>query len=104
MLITLLRGLFVLWILPDDFLGPVNLGNPVEFTIKELAEHIVELTASKSELVYKPLPTDDPLQRKPDITLAKEKLGWEPDIQLKDGLIKTIAYFRGDAVALFWFN
>ena len=78
----------------DDFLGPVNLGNPVEFTIKELAEKVVEMTGSKSELVYKPLPADDPMQRKPDISLAREKMGWEPDVQLKDGLIKTIGYFR----------
>ena len=91
---NLIEGFIRLMDSPDDFVGPVNLGNPVEFTIKELAEHVVELTASKSELVYKPLPIDDPLQRKPDITLAKEKLGWEPDIQMKDGLIKTITYFR----------
>ncbi|KAB2888862.1 MAG: SDR family oxidoreductase [Desulfobulbaceae bacterium] len=79
----------------DDFLGPVNLGNPAEFTIKELAEKVVEMTGSKSELVYKPLPADDPMQRKPDITLAREKMGWEPDVQLKDGLVKTIGYFKG---------
>ena len=79
----------------DAFLGPVNLGNPVEFTIKQLAEQVIELTGSRSELVYKPLPADDPMQRKPDITLAREKLGWNPDIQLRDGLVKTIAYFRG---------
>lgn len=91
---NLIEGFVRLMDTPDDFLGPVNLGNPFEFTIKELAEHIIKLTASKSELVYEPLPTDDPIQRKPDITLAKEKLGWEPDIQLKDGLIKTITYFR----------
>jgi UDP-glucuronate decarboxylase len=91
---NLIEGFVRLMGSADDFLGPVNLGHPVEFTIKELAEHVVELTGSKSELVYRPLPTDDPLQRKPDITLAKEKLGWEPDIQLKDGLIKTIAYFK----------
>jgi len=79
----------------DAFLGPVNLGNPVEFTIRQLAEQVIELTGSRSELVYKPLPADDPMQRKPDITLAREKLGWNPDIQLRDGLVKTIAYFRG---------
>lgn len=78
----------------DDFLGPVNLGNPIEFTIKELAEQVIELTGSRSELVYKPLPADDPMQRKPDITLAREKLGWEPDIQLREGLVKTIDYFK----------
>jgi UDP-glucuronate decarboxylase len=78
----------------DGFLGPVNLGNPVEFTIRQLAEQVIALTGSRSELVHKPLPADDPLQRKPDITLAREKLGWNPDIQLQDGLVKTIAYFR----------
>lgn len=78
----------------DDFRGPVNLGNPVEFTIRELAEQIIKLTGSQSELVYKSLPADDPMQRKPDISLAKEKLGWEPDIQLQEGLVKTIKYFK----------
>ncbi len=78
----------------DDFTGPVNTGNPGEFTIKELAEKIIELTNSGSQLVYKPLPTDDPTQRKPDITLAQEKLGWTPEIKLEDGLVKTIAYFE----------
>jgi len=78
---------------PDDFTGPVNLGNPGEFTIKELAEKVVDMTGSKSRLVYKPLPHDDPTQRQPDITLAKEKLGWEPKIRLEDGLKKTIPYF-----------
>lgn len=76
-----------------DFAGPVNLGNPGEFTILELANKIVSLTNSKSKLVYKPLPTDDPTQRQPDITLAKEKLNWEPTIQLEEGLKKTITYF-----------
>jgi len=80
---------------PDDFTGPVNTGNPNEFTIKELAEKVIELTGSKSELVYKPLPSDDPTQRRPDITLAKEKLGWEPRVQLEEGLKKTIPYFEG---------
>ena len=77
----------------DGFTGPVNLGNPGEFTIKELAEIIVDLTNSKSELVYKPLPSDDPMQRQPDINLAKEKLNWEPRVSLKEGLEKTIPYF-----------
>lgn len=77
----------------DGFTGPVNLGNPGEFTIKELAEIIVDLTNSKSELVYKPLPSDDPMQRQPDISLAKEKLNWEPRVGLKEGLEKTIPYF-----------
>lgn len=79
---------------PDDFTGPVNTGNPGEFTIKELAENIIELTGSKSELSFKPLPMDDPKQRKPDITLARENLGWEPKIALRDGLKPTIAYFE----------
>lgn len=79
---------------PDDFTGPVNLGNPGEFTIKELAEKVVDMTGSKSKLVYKPLPHDDPTQRQPDISLAKEKLGWEPTIKLEVGLSKTIPYFE----------
>ncbi|MGD9790617.1 MAG: UDP-glucuronic acid decarboxylase family protein [Phycisphaerales bacterium] len=79
---------------PDDFIGPVNLGNPIEFTIKELAEEVVRLTAAKSKLIHKPLPADDPTQRKPDISLAAKRLGWEPKIQLKEGLEKTIAYFK----------
>ncbi len=91
---NLIEGIVRLMNTPDDFLGPVNLGNPVEFSIKELAKHVVELTSSKSDLIYKPLSTDDPRQRKPDITLAKEKLGWEPDIELKEGLIRTISYFQ----------
>lgn len=78
---------------PDDFHGPVNLGNPGEFTILELAELVLSLTGSKSEIIFKPLPQDDPIQRRPDITLAKEHLGWEPKVPLREGLIKTIAYF-----------
>ena len=78
----------------ENFIGPVNLGNPREFTIKELAEKVIELTNSKSKLIYQPLPQDDPKQRKPDIRLAKEKLNWEPTIKLEDGLVKTIEYFR----------
>ncbi|MBF0649052.1 SDR family oxidoreductase [Dysgonomonas sp. GY75] len=77
----------------DSFVGPVNTGNPGEFTMLELANLILELTGSKSKLVFKPLPSDDPKQRKPDISLAKEKLGWEPKIQLREGLTETIAYF-----------
>jgi UDP-glucuronate decarboxylase len=71
----------------------VNLGNPTEFTILELARHTIELTGSRSELVFKPLPIDDPRQRQPDITLAREKLGWSPRVPLREGLEKTIAYF-----------
>jgi len=77
----------------DDFTGPVNTGNPEAFTIVELAEKVIDLTGSKSKLVYKPLPYDDPQQRQPDITLAKEKLGWEPTVKLEDGLKETIKYF-----------
>ena len=77
----------------DDFTGPVNIGNPIEFTIKELAEKIIDLVNSKSEITYKDLPSDDPIQRQPDISLAKDKLGWSPTIQLEEGLNKTIPYF-----------
>jgi UDP-glucuronate decarboxylase len=80
---------------PDDFTGPVNLGNPGEFTIRELAETVIALTGSKSKLVFKPLPSDDPMQRCPDITLAKELTGWLPRIALDQGLKKTITYFDG---------
>ena len=77
-----------------EFLGPVNIGNPNEFSMLELAQNILELTNSKSKLIHLPLPQDDPKQRQPDIALAREKLqGWEPKTQLKDGLVKTIAYF-----------
>lgn len=78
----------------DDFIGPVNTGNPGEFTMLELAQKIIELTNSKSRIVYRPLPGDDPRQRKPNITLAKEKLDWEPGIRLEEGLKRTIAYFE----------
>lgn len=79
----------------EDFIGPINLGNPSEFTMLELAEKVIELTNSSSKIVFQPLPSDDPLRRKPDIQLAKERLnGWEPQIALEDGLKKTIAYFE----------
>lgn len=78
----------------DDFTGPVNIGNPKEFSILELAEKVIELTASRSKIVYKPLPHDDPKQRQPDIGLAKQKLDWQPTIELDEGLRKTIAYFN----------
>jgi UDP-glucuronate decarboxylase len=77
-----------------DFTGPVNVGNPNEFTIKELAELVIELTNAKSGIVYEPLPSDDPMQRQPDISLAKKELNWEPKIQLREGLLKTINYFK----------
>lgn len=80
---------------PIDFLGPVNIGNPNEFTMLELAKAVLNLTGSKSKLVYKPMPQDDPKQRKPDISLAHKKLdGWKPKIELNEGLIKTISYFE----------
>ena len=78
---------------PDEFTGPVNLGNPGEFTILELAQKVIDMTGSGSKIVFHPLPSDDPKQRRPDITLAKEKLGWEPKIPLSEGLKHTIAYF-----------
>lgn len=89
----LVRGLIGLMDAPDGTTGPVNLGNPNEFTIRQLAENIIELTGSKSELVFHPLPQDDPRQRRPDITLARESLGWKPEIELRQGLKTTIEYF-----------
>ncbi|EKB49118.1 UDP-glucuronic acid decarboxylase family protein [Cecembia lonarensis] len=90
----LLEGMVRLMNNEVGFVGPVNIGNPNEFTILELAELVLELTNSSSSLIFKPLPQDDPLQRQPDISLAKEKLNWQPTIQLKEGLAKTIAYFE----------
>ena len=78
----------------DSITGPINLGNPNEFTIKQLAELVLDLTGSKSQLVYRPLPSDDPIQRQPDISQAGEVLGWKPEVQLEEGLKKTIAYFE----------
>ena len=78
----------------DEFTGPVNVGNPNEFTIKELAQKVIELTGSTSDLIYRPLPADDPIQRQPDIALAREKLGWEPKVELEEGLKKTIIFFE----------
>jgi len=96
----LIDGFIRLFDSPDDFTGPVNLGNPEEFTILELAEKIITMTGSKSEIVFKPLPTDDPRQRQPDITLAKQVLGWEPKVILEKGLEKTIGYFDEKIKAL----
>jgi UDP-glucuronate decarboxylase len=79
---------------PYDFIGPVNLGNPGEFTILDLANLVLELTGAGSKLVWKPLPADDPVQRQPDITLARQRLRWEPKVALREGLIKTIEWFR----------
>lgn len=91
----LLTGMIQMMNNTEGFIGPVNLGNPNEFTIKQLAEKILELIPeSSSQIIYKPLPQDDPKQRQPDITLAKAKLHWEPTIDLAEGLIKTIAYFK----------
>ncbi len=89
----LIEGFVRLMATEDEFIGPVNIGNPGEFTILQLAEKVIELTASRSKIVYVPLPSDDPMQRKPDISLAKEKLNWQPTICLEEGLRKTIAYF-----------
>ncbi len=91
----LVEGWIRLMATDDDVTGPINLGNPGEFTMIELAENVIELTGSKSRLVYEDLPADDPKQRKPDIALAKEKLGWEPTVPLREGLSKTIEYFDG---------
>ena len=77
----------------DGFLGPVNRGNPNEVSVRELAERIIAMTGSRSQLVFKPLPADDPKQRQPDISLARQKLGWEPKVELRDGLKRTIDYF-----------
>lgn len=90
----LIEGFIRMMNSPKEFIGPVNLGNPNEFTIKELAEKVLELVGGQSKLILKPLPLDDPKQRKPDITLAKKELEWEPSIQLAEGLERTIAYFR----------
>jgi UDP-glucuronate decarboxylase len=91
----LVRGLIGLMDSPDHITGPINIGNPGEFTIRQLAEQVIDLTGSKSKLVFLPLPQDDPKQRQPNIDKAREILGWEPKVQLRDGLTKTIAYFDG---------
>jgi UDP-glucuronate decarboxylase len=90
----LIDGMVRMMATAPDFTGPVNIGNPGEFTILELAEHVLRLADSKSKLVFKPIPSDDPRQRQPDISLARQKLGWEPKVKLEDGLKETIAYFR----------
>lgn len=89
----LIRGFIAMMATGDEVTGPINIGNPGEFTIKQLAELVIELTGSKSKLVYEPLPSDDPTQRKPVIDKAREILGWEPTIPLREGLLRTIAYF-----------
>lgn len=89
----LLNGMMKMMATGDDFIGPVNIGNPDEFTILELAQKVIDLTGSKSKLIFEPLPQDDPLQRQPNISLAKSKLDWEPKIKLDQGLVKSIEYF-----------
>tara|TARA_R110000824_G_scaffold98121_4_gene234199 strand:+ start:1127 stop:2080 length:954 start_codon:yes stop_codon:yes gene_type:complete len=90
----LVTGLISLMGTGPEFVGPVNIGNPGEFTIRQLAERVIDLTGSKSQLVHRPLPQDDPKQRQPDITIARDKLGWEPTVKLDEGLMPTIAYFE----------
>jgi UDP-glucuronate decarboxylase len=90
----LVDGMMRLMDAPDSVNYPINIGNPGEFTMRELAELVLELTGSKSQITYLPLPQDDPLQRCPDISRAKDVLGWEPKIALRDGLLRTIAYFK----------
>lgn len=90
----LIDGMIRLMNTGDDFTGPVNVGNPHEFTILELAEQVIRLTGSSSKIIRKPLPSDDPMQRQPDISLAKSKLGWEPVVELEEGLMHTIEFFR----------
>jgi len=90
----LLEGMTRMMNSRPDFHGPVNIGNPIEFTIKELAEHVIELTGAKSKIIYQDLPMDDPMQRQPDISLAKKELNWEPKVHLREGLLKTIEYFK----------
>ena len=90
----LIEGLIRMMNGPDDFVGPINLGNPGEFSVLTLAKLIIKLTDSQSKIVFKLLPKDDPLQRQPDIALAKEQLDWEPTVELQEGLMKTIEYFR----------
>jgi UDP-glucuronate decarboxylase len=90
----LVEGVLRLMATEDAFLGPVNLGNPGEVSVRALAERVIEMTGSRSQLVFKPLPADDPKQRQPDITLARQKLNWAPTVELRDGLQRTIDYFR----------
>lgn len=98
----LIDGLLAMMDAPDDVTGPVNLGNPGEFTIRELAEMVVELTGSQSKIVRaKPLPEDDPVQRQPDITLARDRLGWQPKVSLQEGLKRTIAWFQSVDLSAF---
>ena len=96
----LINGLLAMMQAPGDVIGPINLGNPGEFTIGELAQKVIAMTGTASSLEHRPLPTDDPIRRQPDITRARQMLGWEPTIALDEGLTKTIAYFRSIADSL----
>ena len=89
----LVDGFLALMASPPDFTGPVNLGNPGEFTIRELADKVIAMTGSRSRIEFRPLPSDDPTQRQPDIALARERLGWQPKVALEEGLARTVAYF-----------
>jgi UDP-glucuronate decarboxylase len=91
----LIDGMVALMQTPAGEHGPINIGNPNEFTMLELAELVIEMTGARSKIVHMPLPSDDPKQRQPDIRLARERLGWEPHIQLREGLERTVGYFRG---------
>jgi UDP-glucuronate decarboxylase len=90
----LVSGLMRLMETPDEITGPINLGNPVEFTVRQLAETVIDLVHSRSKIVYRPLREDDPQQRCPDIGLARQHLQWQPRVQLREGLLKTIEYFE----------
>jgi len=90
----LVEGMLKMMASPDSFKGPINIGNPHEFTILELAKKVIALTGSTSKIIYQALPSDDPMQRQPDITLAKKELDWEPTIELEEGLAKTISFFK----------
>ena len=90
----LVEGMIKMMASPDQFIGPVNMGNPNEFTILELAEKVIKLTGSNSKIIYKPLPSDDPMMRQPNISIAKKELNWSPKIELDEGLIKTIEFFK----------
>jgi len=90
----LIGGIVALMDTPKEFTGPMNLGNPHEMTMIELATHVIELTNSSSKIVFKPLPSDDPVQRRPDTRLAEATIGWNPSVQFRDGLAKTVEYFK----------
>ncbi|MBI89824.1 MAG: NAD-dependent dehydratase, partial [Candidatus Marinimicrobia bacterium] len=90
----LINGFLLFMNSGDDFTGPVNMGNPIEFSVKDLAEKIIQLIKSKSKIIYKPLPEDDPKKRQPDISLIMDKLSWKPKVNIDEGLIQTIKYFK----------